>query len=146
MDVVIRAALMYVFVLLVTRVVGRRELSSLQPFDLVLLVVVGDLVAQGVMQSDYSFIGLMLALSTITVLQAFTSWLGFRSKRAGLVLEGEPIVLVQDGGFLARNLQRERITEAEVLQSARMEGLHSIDDVAWCILETSGKMSFVKKE
>src|SRR5689334_13228144 len=117
MDIVVRAALMYAFVLLVTRVVGRRELSSLQPFDLVLLVVVGDLIAQGVMQSDYSFIGLMLALSTITFLQAFTSWLGFRSPRAGLVLEGEPIVLVQDGSFIPANLKRERITEAEVLES-----------------------------
>ena len=145
MDIVFRAALMYIFVLLVTRVVGRRELSSLQPFDLVLLVVVGDLVAQGVMQSDYSFIGLMLALSTITILQAFTSWLGFRSKRAGLVLEGEPIVLVEKGSFLTGNLKRERITEAEVLESARQEGIGSIEDAAWCILETSGKMTFIKK-
>src|SRR4051795_1677739 len=111
MDVVIRAALMYLFLLFITRVVGRRELSSLEPFDLVLLVVLGDLVQQGVTQSDYSFTGLMLAAGTIAILQTGVSWVGFRSKRAGLVLDGDPIVVVQDGKFIDGNLKRERLRE-----------------------------------
>jgi uncharacterized membrane protein YcaP (DUF421 family) len=145
MDIVVRAFFMYWFVLLITRVVGRRELSSLQPFDLVLLVVVGDLIAQGVMQSDYSFTGLMLALATIAVLQVGVSWLGYRSRRAGLVLEGEPIVMVEKGRFLDANLKRERLEEAEVLESAREQGIESVDDIKWGILETSGKLSYIKK-
>jgi uncharacterized membrane protein YcaP (DUF421 family) len=146
MDIVIRAALMYFFILLITRIVGRRELSSLEPFDLVLLIVVGDLVQQGVTQNDFSFTGLMLAIGTIAVLQAFVSWTGFRSKRVALVLEGEPIVIVQDGKMLDANLRRERLDRNEVLETARQQGMGNLDDIAWGILETSGKISFIKKE
>lgn len=145
MDIVLRAAFMYGFVLLVTRIVGRRELSTLEPFDLVLLVVIGDLVQQGVTQSDYSVTGLMIAVGTIALLQAGVSWAGFRSKRVALVLEGEPIVIVQDGELIEGNLRRERLDEDEVLESAREQNIGSLDDVAWAILETSGKMTFIKK-
>ena len=146
MDIVVRAALMYVFVLLLTRIVGRRELSTLEPFDLVLLVVLGDLVQQGVTQSDYSFTGLLLAGGTIALLQAGVSWVGFRSKKVSLVLDGEPIVVVQDGRFIDRNLKRERLQEDEVLASARKQGIGSLDDVAWAILETSGEITWIKSE
>jgi uncharacterized membrane protein YcaP (DUF421 family) len=146
MDVVIRAALMYCFLLFITRVVGRRELSTLEPFDLILLIVLGDLIQQGVTQSDYSFTGLMLAAGTIAVMQTSVSWIGYRSpKKAGLVLEGEPIVIVQDGKCLERNTKRERIRKDEVLESARKNGIGSLDEIEWGILETSGEMTFIKK-
>ena len=147
MDVVIRAALMYCFLLFITRVVGRRELSTLEPFDLILLIVLGDLIQQGVTQSDYSFTGLMLAAGTIAVMQTSVSWIGYRSpKKAGLVLEGEPIVIVQDGKCLERNTKRERIREEEVLEAARKNGIGSLDEIEWGILETSGEMTFIKKQ
>jgi uncharacterized membrane protein YcaP (DUF421 family) len=146
MDVVIRAALMYCFLLFLTRVVGRRELSTLEPFDLILLIVLGDLIQQGVTQSDYSFTGLMLAAGTIAVMQTSVSWIGYRSpKKAGLVLEGEPIVIVQDGKCLERNTKRERIREEEVLEAARKNGIGSLDQIEWAILETSGEMTFIQK-
>jgi uncharacterized membrane protein YcaP (DUF421 family) len=146
MDVVIRAALMYCFLLFITRVVGRRELSTLEPFDLILLIVLGDLIQQGVTQSDYSFTGLMLAAGTIAIMQTSVSWIGYRSpKRAGLVLEGEPIVIVQDGKCLERNASRERIRKEEVLEAARKNGIGSLDEIEWGILETSGEMTFIKK-
>ena len=146
MDVVIRAALMYCFLLFLTRVVGRRELSTLEPFDLILLIVLGDLIQQGVTQSDYSFTGLMLAAGTIAVMQTSVSWIGYRSpKKAGLVLEGEPIVIVQDGKCLERNTKRERIREEEVLEAARKNGIGSLDEIEWGILETSGEMTFIQK-
>ena len=146
MDVVIRAALMYCFLLFITRVVGRRELSTLEPFDLILLIVLGDLIQQGVTQSDYSFTGLMLAAGTIAIMQTSVSWIGYRSpKKAGLVLEGEPIVIVQDGECLERNTSRERIRKEEVLEAARKNGIASLDEIEWGILETSGEMTFIKK-
>jgi uncharacterized membrane protein YcaP (DUF421 family) len=137
---------MYCFLLFITRVVGRRELSTLEPFDLILLIVLGDLIQQGVTQSDYSFTGLMLAAGTIAVMQTSVSWIGYRSpKKAGLVLEGEPIVIVQDGKCLERNTKRERIRKDEVLESARKNGIGSLDEIEWGILETSGEMTFIKK-
>ena len=146
MDVVIRAAVAFVFIFLLCRIVGRRELGSLEPFDLILLIVLGDLIQQGVTQSDYSFTGLMLAAGTIAIMQTSVSWIGYRSpKRAGLVLEGEPIVVVQDGKCLEQNAKRERIARSEVLEAARKEGISSIDEIEWAILETSGEMTFIKK-
>jgi uncharacterized membrane protein YcaP (DUF421 family) len=144
MDVVICAVFMYFFILLVMRIVGRRELSTLEPFDLVLLIVLGDLVQQGVTQSDYSFTGLMLAAGTIGLLQTGVSWVGFRSKKAGLVLDGEPIVVAQDGKLLDGNLRRERIRESEVLEAARKQGIGSLSEIRWAILESSGEITFVK--
>jgi uncharacterized membrane protein YcaP (DUF421 family) len=146
MDIVLRAGLAYFFVLLITRIAGRRELSSLEPFDLILLVVLGDLIQQGVTQSDYSVIGLMLAGGTIALLQTGISYAGFRSPRkAGLVLDGEPIVLVQDANWIGRNVRRERLTEEEVLEEARTQNIASLTEIEWAILETSGKITFIKK-
>jgi len=145
MDLVIRAAVMYFFVLLITRVVGRRELSSLEPFDFVLLVVIGDLIQQGVTQSDYSVTGLMIVVATIAVLQTGVSRLGFKHKKIGLVLEGEPIVIVQDGSPLQKNLDRENLALTEVMESARDQNIGTLADIEWAILETSGKITFIKK-
>jgi uncharacterized membrane protein YcaP (DUF421 family) len=89
----------------------------------------------------------MLAAGTIAIMQTIVSWVGFRSpKKAGLVLDGEPIVIVQDGSCLEQNTSRERITPDEVREAARKNGIGSLDEVAWAILETSGEMTFIKKQ
>src|ERR1700761_9083272 len=114
MDLVIRAAVVFFFVFLVTRVVGRRQLSELEPFDLILLVVVGDLVQQGVTQSDESVTGALIVISTIALLSVFVSWVSFHWRGLRVVTEGEPIVLVQDGEAIERNMRRERITIEDI--------------------------------
>lgn len=88
MDLVIRAIVLYVFVVFLMRVIGRRELSTLSPVDLVLLIVLGDAVQQGLTQDDYSLTGAVTVVTTIAVLQVATSYLSFRSKRAKKLLEG----------------------------------------------------------
>src|SRR3954463_7964819 len=110
MDIVLRAIFLYAFVVFVMRVIGRRELSSMTPFDLVLLIVLGDAIQQGLTQDDYSVTGAVLAIATIASLQVFTSYLSFRPRRARRALEGEPIVLVERGQIVQRNLKRERMT------------------------------------
>src|ERR1700749_4016229 len=97
MDIVGRAVVVFVFLIVLTRIIGRRELSSLQPFDLILLIILGDAVQQGLTQDDYSLTGAGLAIGTIAVLQVFVSWIGYRFPRARPVLEGVPIVVVDDG-------------------------------------------------
>src|SRR2546423_9194951 len=109
MDLVIRAAVVFFFIFFLTRVVGRRQLSDLQPFDLILLVVLGDLVQQGITQSDQSVTGTLTVISTVALLSVAVSWVSFRFARVRPVTEGEPIVLVQDGRPIERNLRRERI-------------------------------------
>ena len=146
MDIVLRAAVAFVFIFFLCRVVGRRELTSLEPFDLIMLIVLGDLVQQGVTQSDYSVTGLILAAGTIAVLQVAVSYLNFRFKRLQPLLQGEPMVLVEDGRVLERNLARERITPDDLLEQARQSQIWSLDDVRLAVLETSGQISFIPKQ
>src|SRR5947209_15408396 len=121
MDLVIRAALIFFFIFLITRVAGRRELSTLEPFDLILLVVLGDLVQQGITQSDESVTGTLIVISTITLLSVGVSWVSFHFGRVRLVSEGEPIVLVRDGEVIEKNLRRERMTLSDLQEEARQQ-------------------------
>jgi uncharacterized membrane protein YcaP (DUF421 family) len=145
MDLVVRAVVAFALVLLLTRIVGRRELSSLQPFDVILLVVIGDLVQQGVTQNDFSVTGMILVGGTIAMLTVATSFLGFRFPRLRPILEGEPVVVVDDGKVIERNLRRERITLDELAAAARIQGISSLEDVRWAVAETSGQISFIPK-
>ena len=145
MDIVVRAFFAFLFVVLVTRVIGRRELSSLQPFDLILLIVLGDLIQQGVTQSDYSFTGLVLAGGTFTILTVAVSYLVYRFRRLRPVFEAEPLILVEDGKPVERNLRRERMTIEEVAAEARQQQIPSLRAVHWAVLESNGKISFIQR-
>jgi uncharacterized membrane protein YcaP (DUF421 family) len=145
MDLVVRAVVVYLVVLLLTRILGRRELSQLQPFDLILLVVIGDLIQQGVTQNDNSVTGVVLVLSTIGMMVVLTSYLSFRFGRIRRYVDGEPLVIVEDGKPIERNMRRERLTLDDVAEEARLNGIDSLDKVKWAVLETSGQISFIKK-
>ena len=145
MDIVLRGIVVFFALYVLMRIIGRRELSKLEPFDLILLIILGDAVQQGLTQDDYSLTGAMLAVGTIAVLQVMVSFLNFRFPRLRPVLNGEPIVIVQDGKPILRNLKRERLTLEDLAESARMQGIGSLDEVAWGVLETSGTISFIKK-
>ena len=145
MDLVLRAVIAFFFILLLTRVVGRRELGSLQPFDLILLIVIGDLIQQGVTQNDFSVTGAVLVCGTIAVLTVFTSYVSFRFPKLRPALEGEPVIVVEDGKPIERNLGRNRITLEELAVEARLQQIDSISDVRWAVLETNGKISFIPK-
>jgi uncharacterized membrane protein YcaP (DUF421 family) len=144
-DLAIRAVVLYTFVVFVMRVVGRRELSSLTAFDLVLLIVLGDAIQQGLTQADYSVTGAVIVVSTFAVLQVATSYLGFKSRRIRSVLEGHPTVLVEDGRLIDGNLRRQRLTPDDVAEAMRLQQILSFTDVAWAILESNGRISFIEK-
>jgi uncharacterized membrane protein YcaP (DUF421 family) len=145
MDLVLRAIFVFCFMILLTRVIGKRELGSLQPFDLVLLIILGDALQQGLTQDDYSLTGAVLVVGTIAVLQVGVSWLSFRFPRVRPILEGEPLIIVEDGKPIQRNLDRERLTIEEVAEAARRDQIAHLSDVQWAILETSGTISFIPK-
>jgi uncharacterized membrane protein YcaP (DUF421 family) len=145
MDIVIRATFAFLFILFLTRIVGRRELNTLEPFDLILLVTIGDLLQQGVTQNDFSVTGLVLAIGTIGLLTVFFSYLPWKFQVLRPILEGEPVILIEDGKVIEKNLKRNRLTQEEVAAEARGQQIASFDDVRWAVLETSGKISFIKK-
>jgi uncharacterized membrane protein YcaP (DUF421 family) len=145
MDIVLRATVVFAFVVILTRIIGRRELGSLAPIDLILLIILGDALQQGLTQDDYSLTGALLVVGTLAVLQVFTSWITFRVPITRRVLEGEPLIIVQDGKPIERNLKRERLTLEEVAESARLHEIGSLDEIKWAVLERNGEISFINK-
>ncbi|HWB67152.1 MAG TPA: YetF domain-containing protein [Mycobacteriales bacterium] len=146
MDLAIRAVALYVFVVLVMRIVGRRELSSLTPIDLVLLIVMGDAIQQGLTQDDYSVTGAIIVVGTIAVLQVATAYAGYKSKRFRSVVEGVPLILIDNGSLVDANLRRQRLTPDDLAEEMRQQQIKSVDDVEWAILEANGKISFIERE
>jgi uncharacterized membrane protein YcaP (DUF421 family) len=144
-DLVIRTVVIYIFVLVITRLTGRRELNSLEPFDLILLVVIGDLIQQGVTQNDLSVTGVLIVLGTLALLTVLSSYAGFRFPALRPALRGEPLILVQDGRPVEQNLKRQRLTIGEVLAEARGQQITTLADVRLAVLETSGRISFIPK-
>jgi uncharacterized membrane protein YcaP (DUF421 family) len=145
MDIVIRGVIVFVFLYVLMRIVGRRELSSLEPFDLILLVILGDAVQQGLTQDDYSMTGAILAVGTIAMLQVTVSWVNFKFPKLRSVLDGEPLVIVQDGKPIEKNLKRERVTLDDLAEEARKQNIAKFEDIQWAVMETSGEISFIKK-
>ena len=145
MDIVIRAVVLFVFIWMLTRIVGRRELSTLEPFDLILLIVLGDLVQQGVTQNDFSVTGAVLATGTMALMTILFSYLNFRVRWLQPILEGEPVILVERGKPIEKNLKRNRITLDELAAQARLKQIGRLDEVDWAVLETSGQISFIEK-
>lgn len=146
MDLVLRATIVYFVIWILTRVVGRRELSTMEPFDLILLVVIGDMVQQGVTQSDYSLTGTMIVIFTLGLLTVSMSYLSFRFARLRPVMEGEPLVLVQDGEIVARNMRRERLTVEELVAEARSNQIADLAGIRFAVLETNGTISFIERD
>ena len=146
MDIALRGVVIFFFIYLLTRVIGRRELSSLEPFDLILLIILGDAVQQGLTQDDYTVTGAMIAVGTIAGLQVLTSYISFRVPWARRVLDGNPIVIVQDGKVIEETLHRERLTVEEVAEEARGQQIASLEDIKWAVFEPSGKISFIPKQ
>jgi uncharacterized membrane protein YcaP (DUF421 family) len=145
MDLVIRATVIFGFIFLVTRIAGRRQLGELEPFDVILLVVLGDLVQQGITQSDESVTGTLIVISTVTLLSVAVGWVSFRSGRVRLITEGEPIILIHDGQIVESNLRRERLTRGDLEEEARGQQLRSLDEVRYAILEDGGSISIIPK-
>jgi uncharacterized membrane protein YcaP (DUF421 family) len=145
MDIVIRSAVVYLVVMVLMRLLGRRELSKMQPFDLLILVVIADFVQQGVTQQDYSVTGAVLAVGTFALLIVATSWLAWRFPRTRPIIDGNPVVLLENGDPIMDNLRRERISLEEIAAQARLQQLESLQKIRWAILETSGEISFIPK-
>jgi uncharacterized membrane protein YcaP (DUF421 family) len=143
MEIVVRALIMYSFVWLLMRIIGRKELSSLSAFELVLLMAMGDLIQQGVTQEDQSLTGSMLAIGTFALLVVGLSYVSFRWPRSRAAIEGVPVVVVKEGKPLARVLTIERLTLEDLEDAAREQGIDDLRTVRMGVLESDGKFSFL---
>ena len=146
MEIVIRASVTFFFLFLLTRGLKRRSLADMAPFEMLLLVTVGDIVQQGITQEDYSLTGSMLAASTFGFWVSVLSYVTWRSTRVADLLGGVPLVIVQDGQPVERALIVERLPLAEVLEAARQQGIDTLSKVRLAILEPSGRISFIRTD
>ncbi len=142
MEVVFRAAVMFCFLWLVTRAVGKRQLGQLSAFELVLLVSMGDLVQQSITQEDYSISGGVLTIGTFALLTVLLSFISWRFPRTRRILEGRPAVVIRDGELQERVLEDERMTRTELLEAARKNGVRDLSEVELAVLENDGTLSF----
>ena len=146
MDVVLRATAMFFVLFLLVRLLGKRELGQMTPFEVVVLVVMGDLIQQGITHNDFSLTGATLAIVTFAFWGLVLGWVAFLFPRLKGALEGEPRVIVRHGELLEANLRRDRMTRGEVESEMRLAGIARMTDVDWAILEPSGKISFIKRD
>ncbi|MGZ4110652.1 MAG: DUF421 domain-containing protein [Actinomycetota bacterium] len=144
MQIVVRAAVLYLFIWLVTRGTGRKELSELSAFELILFVVFGDLIQQGVTGDDRSITGAALAVTTFALLTVAFSYVSFRWRPAQRVLTGVPVIIVRDGRILEDVLALERLQVDDVKDGAREQGVDDLADVEVGVLEADGKFSFLR--
>ncbi len=144
MEIILRATCLYLFLWLVARGTGKRELSQLTAFELILLVTMGDLIQQGVTQEDFSVTGAFLAVGTLAFWILVFGYLGWKIPRARPAIEGVPVVVLRDGVPLDEVLEVERLTLAELCESARNQGIDDLAKVRMAVLEPDGRFSFLR--
>jgi uncharacterized membrane protein YcaP (DUF421 family) len=146
MEIVVRTVIIFFFVLLLTRAMGKKELSELTAFELILLVTIGDLVQQGVTQEDQSLTGAILAVGTLGLLIVSLSYVSYRWRSIRRVIRGIPVVIVRDGRPVVDAMKLERLTVDDVIEGAREQGIDDLGKVKLAVLEPDGKFAFIQRD
>ncbi|MEO6510445.1 MAG: YetF domain-containing protein [Nocardioides sp.] len=146
MEIVLRAAVIFVFLWIVTRAVGRSTLGELSTFELLLYVTMGDLVQQAVTQQDYSVTGGMLAVSTFALLTLSLSWVQWRFPLMRPIVTGRPLVVFADGAPVEENLRTQRLTLGDLLAAAREQGIGRTSEIEYAVMEADGRISFFTQD
>jgi len=140
----VRSMAVYLFLLVAFRIAGKRQLSQITSFDLVVLLIISNVVQNAVIGNDNSLGGGLFGATVIFVLNGFVAWLTFRFKRVERLVEHTPTVLVKGGRILRDNLRRERLSLPEFRAALRRHGLVSLRDVRYAILEEDGHITVLK--
>ena len=144
MEIALRATITFACLLLLTRGLRRRTLADMAPFEMILLIVVGDIVQQGITQEDMSLTGSVIAVSTFGFWVTVLSYLTWRFERVAKVVDGVPVLLVRDGEPIEANLAQERMPISELMEAARQQGIDDLAKVRAAVLEPSGRISFIQ--
>ncbi len=145
MESVIRVVIVYLFVLFALRLLGKREFGEFSALELVMLMLIPDIVAQGIVREDFSLTTALIAVSTVMLLVVITSMLAHVSRRAEVAVNPQPTVLLFDGNLYSSAMNKERISAEEILQVAHHAGLETLDQVKWAILQSDGKIAIIPK-
>ena len=146
MDTVVRAAAIYLILLAIVRLSGRRTLAQMTPFDLVLILIVAEAAGQALLADDFSITNAAILIVTLFSLDIVFSYVKRYWPPAGKVLDGVPVILVADGRPDEHALRRSRVDLDDVMHAAReKQGLERLDQVRFAVLEVSGDITIIPK-
>jgi uncharacterized membrane protein YcaP (DUF421 family) len=144
MDSVLRAAAMYLALMVLFKIAGRRSLAELTTFDFVLLMILGEATQQALLGDDFSMTNSMLVIVTLIAIDVGLSLLKQRSQWVSQLIDGGPTIIVENGKLLHKRLRHARLIEADVMEAARSsQGIETLDQIKFAILERNGKISVI---
>ena len=143
---VLRACVIYVLVMVLVRVSGKRAVGQFTPFDLVLLILIGNAVQNGINGGDNSLTGAVIMATTLIALNYLVAWQTSRNRMVERWVEGEPVVLARDGKVFRQVLRRELVSHDDFAEALRMNNIDDVGDVRLALLETNGRISVIPRE
>lgn len=144
MEPVLRAVSVYVLLLVLFRVAGRRLLSEVTTFDFVLLLIIGESTQQALIGNDFSVVNAMVIITTLLTIDIAISVLKYRSGRVDKVIDGTPLIIVQDGRLLHDRLAQVQVDESDIMTAAReLQGIERLEQIKYAVLERSGGISII---
>lgn len=147
MDEVLRAAAIYAILLVIFRLAGKRSMAEVTPFDFVLILIFSEALQNALVDNDTSLTVGLTVVTTLLMLNILMSLVKQRSPRIELLLEGVPIVLMDEGKLLTERMNKARVDEGDILEAARLQqGIDSLDQVRTAVLERSGGISIIPKQ
>ncbi|MEN5241164.1 DUF421 domain-containing protein [Pseudomonas atacamensis] len=147
MDSVLRAFAMYLALMVLFKIAGRRSLAELTTFDFVLLMIIGEATQQALLGDDFSLTNAFLVIITLIAVDVGFSLLKQRSSWVSRLIDGEPTIIVENGKLLHRRLRHARLVEADVMEAARSsQGIETIDQIKFAIIERNGKISVIRQD
>ncbi len=141
----IRTIILYILVVAAIRIMGKAELAELQPYDLVVIIMVSELASLSMETSEMPFINGIIAISTLVFLQIVISFITLKSEKARAIICGKPSILIENGRIIESKLKELRINLNDLIEQLRIKNFANIDDVEFAILETNGDLSVIPK-
>jgi uncharacterized membrane protein YcaP (DUF421 family) len=147
MDSVLRAAIIYIALMIIMRLAGKRSLAQITTFDFVLLLIIGEATQQALLGQDFSITNAIIVIVTLVALDIGLSWVKRHSRVLDKILDDVPLVIVEDGVALKDRMAKARVDEEDVLNAARhLQGLERLDQIRYAVLERSGGISIIPKK
>lgn len=144
MDAVLRAGAMYVVLMVLFKIAGRRSLTDLTTFDFVLLLIIGEATQQALLGDDFSVTNAVLIIATLIAIDVGFSQAKLRSKRLADLLDGGPTIIVENGQPLRARMKEARVTEADVMEAARSsQGIVDMSKIRFAVIERNGSISII---
>ncbi len=142
---ILRTLVLYVFIILAIRLMGKRQISDMQPSELVVTLVVSDIASLPMQNTSQPLLSGVIPVLVLVSLEIATSVIMMKSRRIRRLVCGSPVVVIKDGELLQREMRRLRLTTEDLFAQLRQQDVFTLDDVQYCIVETNGTVSVLEK-